>query len=333
MNKNSIFQAVIAGTGVYLPEKILSNADLEKTLDTSDEWIRTRTGIEERRIAADDESASTMAVHAARQALGEAQIEADAVDMIIVCTSTPDIVYPATACFVQKELGAGRAAAFDISAVCSGFVFGVSIAEQFVKRGQFSNVLVIGSEVNSRIMDWTDRGTCILFGDGAGAAVLRRSENSEPIGVLSSHIHSDGSHTDLLRVPGGIGKSRINHEAIDQKQFCLQMEGKAVFKHAVKKMIEAVDEALAFNNLEAKDIGLLIPHQANIRIIESVSDKMGLASEKVFINIQKYGNTGAASIPIALHEARKCGKARPGDYWLLTVLGAGLTWGAVAVKW
>lgn len=333
MNKNSIFQAVIAGTGAYLPEKILSNADLEKTLDTSDQWIRTRTGIEERRIAAEDESASTMGVRAAREALAEAQIEADAIGMIIVCTSTPDIVYPATACFVQKELGAGRAAAFDISAVCSGFIFGLSIAEQFVKRGQYSNVLVIGSEVNSRIMDWTDRGTCILFGDGAGAAVLRRSDNSEPIGVLSSHIHSDGNHADILCVPGGIGKSRINREAIDQKQFCLQMEGKAVFRHAVKKMIEAADEALAFNNLKAKDIGLLIPHQANIRIIESVADKMGMASEKVFINIQKYGNTGAASIPIALHEARKCGKARPGEFWLLTVLGAGLTWGAVAVKW
>ncbi len=333
MKQTSNFWAKIAGTGAYLPDKILTNFDLEKTLDTSDKWIRTRTGIEERRIASEDESASTMAVCAAREALADAQIEADSVDLIIVCTSTPDIIFPATACLVQKELSAMRAVAFDISAVCSGFVFGLSIAEQFVKRGQRSNVLVIGSEVNSRILDWTDRGTCILFGDGAGAAVLQRSLNSEPVGVLSSHIYSDGSKADMLCVPGGIGKSQISHEAIDQKQFFLKMEGKAVFKNAVKRMIEVVNEALEFNNMKPEDIGLLVPHQANIRIIESVADKLGLPPEKVFVNIQKYGNTSAASIPIALHEARKSGRTRPGELSLLTVLGAGLTWGAVAVKW
>ncbi len=333
MSQLSTYQAEIVGTGAYLPDKIIANSDLEKTLDTSDEWIRSRTGIEERRIASADESASTMAVRAAREALSDAQVEADAVDMIIVCTSTPDIVFPATACFVQKELAAKRAVAFDISAVCSGFVFGLSIAEQFVKRGQFANVLIIGSEVNSRIIDWSDRNTCILFGDGAGAAVLQRSEKSGPVGVLSSHIYSDGSKAGMLTVPGGIGKSRISHTAIDEKQFFLKMDGKSVFKNAVKRMIEVADEALEFNGMKPDDIGLLIPHQANIRIIESVADKLGLAMEKVFINIQKYGNTSAASIPIALHEARKSGRTRPGELTLLTVLGAGLTWGAVAIKW
>ena len=333
MSQLSTYQAEIVGTGAYLPDKIIANSDLEKTLDTSDEWIRSRTGIEERRIASADESASTMAVRAAREALSDAQVEAGAVEMLIVCTSTPDVIFPATACFVQKELAAKRAVAFDISAVCSGFVFGLSIAEQFVKRGQCANVLIIGSEVNSRIIDWSDRNTCILFGDGAGAAVLQRSEKSGPVGVLSSHIYSDGSKAGMLTVPGGIGKSRISHTAIDEKQFFLKMEGKSVFKNAVKRMIEVADEALEFNGMKPDDIGLLIPHQANIRIIESVADKLGLAMEKVFINIQKYGNTSAASIPIALHEARKSGRTRPGELTLLTVLGAGLTWGAVAIKW
>jgi 3-oxoacyl-[acyl-carrier-protein] synthase-3 len=333
MTITSNFNATIAGTGVYLPDKILTNFDLEKTLDTSDEWIRARTGIEERRIASEEESASSMAVNASREALADAQIEADALDMIIVCTSTPDIIFPATACFVQKELGSTRAAAFDVSAVCSGFVFGLSIAEQFIKTGQYAKVLVIGSEVNSRIMDWTDRSTCILFGDGAGAAVVQRSENSEPEGVLSSHIHSDGSKADVLCVPGGIGRTRINNEAVNQKQFFLKMEGQAVFKNAVKRMVEVSKETLEHNNLKSTDIGLLIPHQANIRIIEAVSEKLKLESDQVFTNIHKYGNTSAASIPIAMHEARKSGKINSGDISMLTVLGAGLTWGAIAIKW
>ena len=333
MITNSNFHAQITGTGAYLPDKILTNFDLEKTLDTTDEWIRTRTGIEERRIASEDETSSTMAINASREALADAQIEADALDMIIVCTSTPDIIFPATACFVQKELGSARAAAFDISAVCSGFVFGLSIAEQFVKRGQCKNILVVGSEVNSRIMDWTDRSTCILFGDGAGAAVVQRSESSEPIGVLSSHIHSDGSKADVLCVPGGIGRTRINNESVNQKQFFIKMEGQAVFKNAVKRMVEVTNETLEHNKFKPTDIALLIPHQANIRIIEAVSGKLGLETEKVFTNIQKYGNTSAASIPIAMHEARRSGRIHSGDISILTVLGAGLTWGAVAVKW
>jgi 3-oxoacyl-[acyl-carrier-protein] synthase-3 len=333
MTTTSNFNAQIVGTGAYLPDKVLTNFDLEKTLDTSDEWIRTRTGIEERRIASEEESASTMAAKAGREALADAQIEADALDMIIVCTSTPDIIFPATACFVQKELGSTRAAAFDVSAVCSGFVFGLSIAEQFIKNGQYKNVLVIGSEVNSRIMDWTDRSTCILFGDGAGAAVVQRSESSEPKGVLSSHIYSDGRKADVLCVPGGIGKTRINNEAVNQKQFFLKMEGQAVFKNAVKRMVEVTKEALKHNSLKSTDVALLIPHQANIRIIEAVSGKIGLEADQVFTNIQKYGNTSAASIPIAMHEARKSGRINSGDISMLTVLGAGLTWGAVAIKW
>jgi len=333
MITTSNIKARISGTGAYLPDKILTNFDLEETLDTSDEWIRTRTGIEERRIASEEESASSMAVNAGREALADAQIEAEALDMIIVCTSTPDIIFPATACLVQKELGSTRAAAFDISAVCSGFVFGLSIAEQFVKNGQYTNILVIGSEINSRIMDWTDRSTCILFGDGAGAAVVQRSESSESGGILSSHIHSDGRKADVLCVPGGIGRTRINNEAVNQKQFFLKMEGQAVFKNAVKKMVEVTKEALKHNNLKSTDVALLIPHQANIRIIEAVSEKMGLTAGQIFINIQKYGNTSAASIPIAMHEARKNGRIKSDDISILTVLGAGLTWGAVAIKW
>lgn len=325
--------AVIAGTGLCLPEKIVTNADLEKTLDTSDEWIRTRTGIEERRVAGKDECASTMAVKAARQALADAGLEPEQIDMIIVCTSTPDVLYPSTACFVQNDLGASRAVAYDISAVCSGFVFGLSIAEQYLKSGRYQHILVVGSEVNSRILDWTDRSTCILFGDGAGAAIVKRQENAEPKGILSSHIYSDGTQTSILGVPGGIGRTGISHEAINEKQYCIKMVGNTTFKFAVKRMSDVALEALEFNGLTLQDIDLMIPHQANKRIIDAVGEKLELAPEKVFVNIEKYGNTAAASIPIALHEARKCGRIKPGNLVLLNVLGAGLTWGAVLIRW
>lgn len=325
--------AVIAGTGLCLPEKIVTNADLEKTLDTSDEWIRTRTGIEERRVAGKDEYASTMAVKAARQALADAGLEPEQIDMIIVCTSTPDVLYPSTACFVQNDLGASRAVAYDISAVCSGFVFGLSIAEQYLKSGRYQHILVVGSEVNSRILDWTDRSTCILFGDGAGAAIVKRQENAEPKGILSSHIYSDGTQTSILGVPGGIGRTGISHEAINEKQYCIKMVGNTTFKFAVKRMSDVALEALEFNGLTLQDIDLMIPHQANKRIIDAVGEKLELAPEKVFVNIEKYGNTAAASIPIALHEARKCGRIKPGNLVLLNVLGAGLTWGAVLIRW
>jgi len=333
MRKQSLYQAEVVGTGVCLPEKILTNSELEKTVDTSDEWIRKRTGIQERRIARKDESSSTLGAQAAGNALKDAGLTPDELDMIIVCTSTPDVLYPSTACFIQKIIGASKAAAYDISAVCSGFVFGLSIAEQYIKSGRYENVMVIGAEVNSRIMDWTDRTTCILFGDGAGAAILKRVEKDTPIGVLSSHIHSDGNQSDLLIVPGGIGREPVNHEAVENKMYCLKMSGQSTFKMAVKRMSEVSRECLEFNGLTTADVDLVVPHQANRRIIETVAGKLDMSMDKFFVNVDKYGNTSAASIPIALHEARECGKTQPGSLSLLTVLGAGLTWGAAAIRW
>ena len=333
MKKKSLYQAEIVGTGRYLPEKILTNADLEKTLDTTDEWIRTRTGIHERRIAQKDESSSTLGAHAAKKALHAAGMTPDELDMIIVCTSTPDVLYPSTACFVQKNIGASKAAAYDISAVCSGFVFGLSIAEQYIKSGRYENVMVIGAEVNSRIMDWTDRKTCILFGDGAGAVILKSVEKKEPIGILSSHIYSDGNHSDMLIVPGGIGREPVNREAVDNKMYCLKMAGQSTFKMAVKRMCEVSRECLEFNEMSTDDVDVVIPHRANRRIIETVSEKLNMNIDKFVINIHKYGNTSAASIPIALDEAREAGRLQPGTLSLLTVLGAGITWGAAAIRW
>ncbi|MCH8158104.1 MAG: ketoacyl-ACP synthase III [Nitrospinae bacterium] len=332
MNKHTQYRAEVAGTGMYVPVKILSNSDLEKTLDTSDEWIRTRTGICERRIAADDESSSTLATRAGSQALDSAGVAPEEVDLIIVCTSTPDILFPATACFVQKDMGAVNAAAYDISAVCSGFVFGLSVAEQYLKSGRYRHVLVIGSETNSRIVDWTDRSTCILFGDGAGAMLLKRGEG-DGAGLLSTHIYSDGEKSGLITVPGGIGRTGISHEAIDAGEYFIKMSGSATFKVAVKRMAEVSREALEFNGLTHDDVDLVVPHQANRRIIDAVTQNLGIPPEKVFMNIEKYGNTSAASIPIAVHEARIEGRIAPGDLTLLSVVGAGLTWGAALIRW
>tara|TARA_Y100001960_G_C14748873_1_gene867254 strand:- start:402 stop:1397 length:996 start_codon:yes stop_codon:yes gene_type:complete len=329
----SIFKAVVAGTGFYVPDKILTNKDLEFSLDTTDEWITTRTGIKERRIAAKDESASTMAARAANQALDFAAVNADQIDLIIVCTSSPDIIFPSTACFVQKELGAFNSAAYDISAVCSGFVFGLSIAEQYIKAGRYEHILVIGSEVNSRIVDWSDRSTCILFGDGAGAVLLKRIEQPESIGILSTHIYSDGSLSDLISVPGGVGKKAINKQDIDDKKYFIKMDGNATFKVAVKRMTNVIIEALKYNNIRTEDINLFIPHQANQRIISAVAEKLNFPLDKIHMTIQKYGNTSAASIPIGIENARLEGKIKPGDISILGVVGAGLTWGAGVIKW
>ncbi len=318
---------------MYVPAEIRTNADLEKTLDTSDEWIRARTGICERHIAAEDESSSTLGVRAGKMALESANISPEEVDLIIVCTSTPDILFPATACFVQKGLGAVNAAAYDISAVCSGFVFGLSIAEQYIKSGRYRHVLIIGSETNSRIVDWSDRSTCILFGDGAGAVLLKSVESDEANGLLSSHIHSDGEKSDFIIVPGGIGKTGVSHTAINEGEYFIKMAGNATFKAAVLRMSEVSKEALDFNGLSTDDVSLVVPHQANRRIIDAVTSKLGIPSRKVFMNIEKYGNTSAASIPIAIHEARESGRIVPGDITLLAVVGAGLTWGAALIKW
>ncbi|MEK9628912.1 MAG: beta-ketoacyl-ACP synthase III [Nitrospinota bacterium] len=333
MKPTSIFKAAIAGVGSYVPEKRLTNQDLEKSLDTSDEWITTRTGIKERRIAAENESASTMGAEAARQALSSANVNPDQVDLIIVCTSTPDVLFPSTACFIQKQLEAFNSAAYDISAVCSGFVFGLSIAEQYIKSGRYKHVLVVGSEANSRIVDWTDRSTCILFGDGAGAVLLKSEEQEEPVGILSTHIYSDGALSDLIIVPGGIGKTGINEKDINDKNYFIKMSGNATFKVAVKRMSNVIEEALAFNDLKINDVNHLIPHQANQRIVSAVAEKLNFPEEKICMTIQKYGNTSAASIPIGIADAKLDGKIKAGDVSVLGVVGSGLTWGAAVIKW
>jgi len=333
MNKYTQYKAEVAGTGMHVPKKVLTNFDLEKTLDTSDEWIRTRTGIRERRIAGEGESSSTLAAQAGNQALNSAGVAPEEVDLIIVCTSTPDILFPSTACFVQKEIGAVNAAAYDISAVCSGFVFGLSIAEQYLKSGRYRYVLVIGSETNSRIVDWTDRSTCILFGDGAGAALLKRTESDGSGGLLSSHIYSDGGKSDLIIVPGGIGKTGVSCKSVEAGDYFIKMLGNATFKVAVKRMVEVSQEALEFNGFTHKDVDLVVPHQANRRIMDAVTKKLGIPADRIFINIDKYGNTSAASIPIALHEAWSEERIAPGNLVLLPVIGAGLTWGAALIRW
>ena len=333
MTNNKRFQAVVAGTGAYLPEKILTNQELEKTLDTSDEWITERTGIHERRIASEEESASVMAAKAGKQAMEEGGIGPEDIDLIIVATSSPDVLFPSTACFVQKELHAFGAAAYDISAVCSGFIFGLSIVEQYLKTGRYENILLIGSEVNSRIVDWSDRATCILFGDGAGAILLKRVEQEEPLGVLSTHIYSDGSLSDLICVPGGIGKTGVNKKDIDDKKYFIKMSGNATFKVAVKRMTDVIREALVFNDLSMEDVAILVPHQANQRIIRAVAERLEYPMEKVFMNIHKYGNTSGASIPIGIDEAKRSGRIKPGETSVLGAVGAGLTWGSAVIKW
>ena len=333
MTDLNTFRAVVAGTGAYLPEKILTNQDLEKSLDTSDAWITERTGIRERRIAAEEESSSSMAAKAGKQALEDGGISPEDVDMIIVCTSSPDVLFPSTACFVQNELQAFGSAAYDISAVCSGFIFGLSVAEQYLKTGRYEHILLIGSEVNSRIVDWSDRATCILFGDGAGALLLNRVEQEKPLGILSTHIYSDGSLSDLICVPGGIGRTGINKQDIDDKKYSIKMSGNATFKVAVKRMTEVIQEALEFNGLSIEEVDLLIPHQANERIIRAVAERLKYPMEKVLMNIHKYGNTSAASIPIGINEAWRDGRIQPGETSVLGAVGAGLTWGSAVIKW
>ncbi len=333
MNDYNTFRAVVAGTGAYLPEKILTNQDLEKSLDTTDAWITERTGIRERRIASEEESASIMAAHAGKIALVDGGIDPEELDLIIVATSSPDVLFPSTACFVQKELNAVGSAAYDISAVCSGFIFALSVAEQYLKVGRYKNILIIGSEVNSRIVDWTDRSTCILFGDGAGALLLKRGEQESPFGILSTHIYSDGNLSDLICVPGGIGRTGINKQDIDAKKYFINMSGNATFKVAVKRMTSVIREALEFNHLSMGEVELLIPHQANQRIVSAVAERLQYPMEKVFMNIHKYGNTSGASIPIGIDEAKRSGRIQEGDISVLGAVGAGLTWGSAVIKW
>ena len=322
------FRSLILGCGGYLPERVVTNDELAKSIDTSDEWIVKRTGIRQRHVAAADEKTSDLAIHAAREALAAANVAPEEIDLIVLATSTPDNTFPATAARVQAALGIKQGAAFDVQAVCTGFVFALATADNFLRTGQARTALVIGAETFSRILDWKDRGTCVLFGDGAGAVVLRGTpSNGSPSerGILSTHLHSDGSGYDLLYVDGGVSTTGTSGH--------LRMEGKEVFKYAVLRLAEVVDEALAANGLRASDVDWLVPHQANRRIIEAMGKKLGLSSDKVVVTIDRHANTSAASVPLALAEAANKGQIRPGQLVLLEAMGGGLTWGASLVRW
>lgn len=314
----------IIATGSYLPQKFLTNSDLEKTVDTTDAWIVERTGIKKRHIAAENELTSDIAFEAAKKALENSGLKPEEIDMIILATTTPDLTFPATATKVQDKLNANSAFAFDIQAVCSGFVFAVATADNFIKSGQVKNALVIGADVLSRIVDWKDRNTCVLFGDGAGAIVLQAT-TEENSGIISSDLHSDGSLNDILKTSGG--------PSSNQKSGFIEMSGREVFKHAVDKMSKSVIAALAKANLKVSDIDLLIPHQANARILSAVANRLELSEEKIILTVENHANTSAASIPLALDYAVKNNRVKKGDLVVLEALGGGLTWGSIVLKW
>ncbi|OWJ67630.1 beta-ketoacyl-ACP synthase III [Inquilinus limosus] len=324
----TVRRARIIGCGSTLPDRVVTNAELAQKVDTSDEWIVQRTGISVRHIAAPDEKTSDLALAAARKALAMARVEGSDLDLIVLATTTPDQTFPATAVRVQAALGMTRGAAFDVQAVCSGFVYALAVADNMIRLGQARTALVIGAETFSRLLDWTDRGTCVLFGDGAGAVVLRAVEgggSTDDPGILSTHLHSDGRHEDKLYVDGGPSSTgTVGH---------VRMEGREVFKHAVINLAEVVEEALAANGLSPSDIDWLVPHQANKRIIDATARKLDLPPEKVVLTVQKHANTSAASIPLALAEAVNDGRVKAGDLVLLEAMGGGLTWGAALVRW
>lgn len=324
--------AAIAGTGAYLPETVLTNFDLEKMVDTSDEWIQQRTGIVERRIADDDVATSDLSVHASRLAIKDAHIDPIDIEMILVATVTPDTAFPSTACYVQQGIGAKNASAMDISAACAGFLYGLDLANGLIISGQYNTILVVGGEVFNNIVDWKDRNTCVLFGDGAGAAIIQATE--EPKGIIASYIGSDGDYADinLLGIPAGGSRMPVTSEAIDNNLNKIQMNGREVFKLGVRLMPEAAQRVLRKAEISIDDIDLLIPHQANLRIIEAVGDRLGVPREKVYVNVDKYGNTSAATVIIALDEAIRQGRAKPGDLILLVTFGAGLTWGSTLLR-
>lgn len=319
---NSKISGKIIATGSYLPKKILTNQDLEKTVDTSNEWIIERTGIKQRHIADDKELTSDIGYLAAKDALAKAGLAATEIDMIVLATTTPDLTFPSTATTIQAKLGAKNAFAFDVQAVCSGFVYALNIANNFIKVGQVKNALVIGADILSRIVDWQDRNTCVLFGDGAGAVVLSADTNG---GIIANHLYSDGDLGSILNTSGGVSSSKNSGH--------IQMMGKEVFKHAVDKMYKSVIDVLAEANLEVKDINWLVPHQANARILLAVAKKLNLPEEKVIMTVENHANTSAASIPLALDYAQQTNKIKPGDIVVLEALGGGLTWGAVVLRW
>ena len=321
----------IVGVGSYLPERVLTNAELEKFVETTDEWITTRTGIKERRVAAENEFTSDLGAKAAQRALEKAGVTADQIDLIIVATITPDMPFPSTACLVQQKLGATRAAAFDLEAACSGFIYGLEVGQQFIMSRTYETVLVIGAEKLSSIINWKDRNTCVLFGDGAGAAVLQSRPNSH--GLLTACMGADGGKADLLSMPGGGSRCPATVASVTDGLHFLRMEGKETFKNAVNAMCSAANEVMRRCEIDITQVKCIIPHQANQRIIDAVGDRLGAQPGQVFVNLHKYGNTSAASVAIALDEAVATGQIQTGDLILLVVFGAGLTWGAALIEW
>lgn len=321
----------ILGLGTYVPEKVLTNKDLEKMVDTSDEWIVERTGIRERRIAAPEQATSDLATIAAERALADAKTSPDEIELIIACTATPDMFFPSVACLVQANLQAANAAAFDLAAGCSGFMYGINTGAQFIKTGLYKKVLVVGAETLTRIMDYTDRNTCVLFGDGAGAVVL--GECKSGCGIIGFNMGADGAGGDLLKLPAGGSRLPATAETVANRQHFVHMNGNEVFKFAVKVMGESAFKALDNAGLKAEDVDILIPHQANIRIIQSAAKRLKLPMEKVIVNVDRYGNTSSASIPIALREALDDGRVKDGDVIVAVGFGAGLTWASCVIKW
>jgi len=325
------FSALIAGTGAHVPERVLTNADLEKMVDTSDQWITERTGMKERHVVAPEEASSDLAIVACEKALAEAMVKPDELDLIIVGTVTGDMAFPSTACILQQRLGAANAAAFDVSAGCTGFIYSLGIARQFIANGTCRTALVVGVEVLSKITDWTDRSTCVLFGDGAGAAVLKADTDPDK-GILATHMAADGGGGRHLYMPAGGSRLPATTETVQQHLHTLKMDGNATFKVAVRSMADAVRHLLRQTGLEPGDIKLLIPHQANLRIIDATAKLLKFPSERVFVNIAKYGNTSSATTIMALDEARRAGLVHPGDLVMLVAFGAGLTWGGVIIR-
>lgn len=321
----------IIGTGSYLPERVLTNAQLEEMIDTTDQWIVSRTGMKERHIARDDEAASDMAAEAAKRALENANIPATDIDLIIVATSTPDMVFPSTGCLTQEKIGASNAFCTDLSAACSGFLFALEVGHNFIAAGSIRTALIIGSEKMSCIVDWTDRTTCVLFGDAAGAAILQASEGDG--GILTSVLGSDGTLGDLLKVPAGGSRHPASEETVKQNLHTIHMSGREVFKYAVNNMSSAAETALKQCGLTIDDVDCIIPHQANQRIIQAIGQKVGAPAEKFMVNVDKYGNTSAASIAVAMDEANRSGRLKKGDLLMIVAFGGGFTWGASLVEW